>query len=149
MLVRLLVIGLIVLVGGPLGWRVWQSPTVQNWWNPPPPPKPIVFDNGTVREAPQPASGPTVVVSPGLKKCRKGERIVYTDSWCPEGTTPVAIERGTVNVVKPAVPVAAAKPADGSASQPRRLPHVRDVLDYSKEPSIRDQHLERTIDRMK
>jgi hypothetical protein len=146
---RLLMIGLVLLVAGPLGWRLWQSPAVQAWWHPAPPPRPIVFDNGTVRALPPAASGPAAVVSPGLKKCRRGERIVYTDSWCPEGSTPVSIDRGTVNVVQPAVPATAARVPGSPAGQPGRLPHARDVLTNTDEPSIRDQHLERTIDRMR
>lgn len=149
MWLRLLVAGLALLVGLPMAWRLWQSPQVQAWWRPPADmARPIIFDNGTVRQPPAPASGPLVDVSPGLKKCRRGERVIYTDSWCPEGTTPVAIERGTVNVVKPTAPVASAPagaaPASGAAaSDPNRRRNIRDVLDVSRQPSLYDQQVER------
>lgn len=146
MLLRLLVAGIALLVGLPMAWRLWQSPQVQAWWRPAPEvSRPIIFDNGTVRQPPAPASGPMVNVSPGLKKCRRGDRVIYTDSWCPEGTTPVAIERGTVNVVKPPSPVASAgaQAVGAAASDPHRRRNIRDVLDVSRQPSLYDQQVER------
>jgi hypothetical protein len=149
MVLRLLLAALVAVVALPVAWRLVQSAEFKAWMTPQAPAKPFKFDNGTVREPPASAAGSGTVVSHGLKKCRQGERVVYTDGQCPPGSVTVPIG-GTVNVIdggpRPARAPEVAGPADGAASpagQGKRLPHVRDVLDYSRQPSLRDQHLER------
>jgi hypothetical protein len=141
MLLRALLTSLILLVALPLGWRLLQSPVVQAWWSPPPPPRPIVFDNGSVREPRATSGAGAQTVSPGLKKCRQGERLLYTDGPCPPGSRPEAVG-GTVNVVT--LPKPAAKPA----SAPAGLPTARTLL-QDPGPTLREQHLERSVERMR
>jgi hypothetical protein len=149
MLLRVLFVSLALMIAAPLAWRAMQSDSVKNWWNPPPPPKPFQFDNGTVRQAPQP-SGPLQTVSPGLKKCRQGDKLVYTDGPCPAGSKPETIS-GNVNVVsmpKPAPAQAAAAPGKPASGALARLPNVRDAL-HDPGPTIREKAMERAIDNIR
>ncbi|MBL8328452.1 MAG: hypothetical protein JNJ71_06340 [Rubrivivax sp.] len=147
MWVRILVVAMALIVGLPLAWRLIQSPEVQAWWSPvAAEPSRFRFDNGSVRQPPAPASGPLVDVSPGLKKCRQGERVIYTDAVCPPGTQPVLMAGGTVNVVKGSKvePAPAPGSASGAAAGKGRPPHVRDLLNDGS-PSLREQHMERVM----
>jgi hypothetical protein len=152
MVFRALAAALAALLVLPLLWRLSQSDAVRSWWSPPvATAKPFQFDNGTVREPAVAASGSTAAVVQGLKKCRVGERLVYTDGPCPKGSAVVPIG-GTVNVVagtRTAVDAASADAPGASASQPRRMRHVREVLDYSSSPSLYDQHVERVTSQVR
>lgn len=147
MLLRTLFIAMALMLAIPLAWRGLQSEQVKQWWNPPPPPKPFQFDNGTVRQAPPPTTGAVQTVSPGLKKCRQGERLVYTDGPCPAGSRPENIG-GTVNVVTmPKAPEAKAS-APGFKAPGGKLPNARDLMQDTG-PTIREQHMERTINNIR
>lgn len=146
MILRLLTVALVLIVGLPMGWRLLQSPQWRDWLNPPAPvKKAFQFDNGTVREPPAPASGPAIDVSPGLRKCRQGERVVYTDGPCPAGSKPVTLG-GTVNVVPGTRPAEAAAPGPGASQPPgaRRPPHVRDLM-HDSGPTLNEQAMERAM----
>lgn len=72
-----------------------------------------------------------------LRKCKKAETIVYTNSQCPPGSVEEAVSGGTVNIVK----------AQPSSSNPAKLnippiPHARELLGQYVEPTLRDQHLQ-------
>lgn len=56
------------------------------------------------------------------RKCRQGERVIYTDGDCPAGTHEQALVGGTVSVL-PAAPAAApASVVAASAATPLRRP---------------------------
>lgn len=146
MVFRLLLAALVALVLLPMGWRIVQFAPWAAWTRPAPPPKAISFDNGTVRAPPPAAVAADRAVQPGLKKCFRGEQVLYTDGPCPAGTRAAEVT-ATVNVVKAPIPAAsspAALPVPG-----RRLPTVREVLDVSPGPSLRDQHTERILERQR
>ena len=83
-------------------WRdaSWLAPLIGH---PAPPPKAIVFDNGTVRAQPasEPASGQVVALPvPGaMRKCVKRGEVVYTDRVCPPGMKEVDIDSSRFNQV--------------------------------------------------
>lgn len=110
---------------------------------------PIAFDNdrqGDLSEpstSPQPAgtrTGPT-----GVRKCRQGEKIVYTDGDCPAGSREVTVNGGAVTVV----PAQSRRLAPVLSDMPQgRLPHARDVLmPEDGKANLRDQAMERVINR--
>jgi hypothetical protein len=150
MILRTLFLTLAALLCLALGWRALQTDAFKTWWNPPPPPKAFQFDNGSVRAAPVAASGPAMALNPGLKKCRQGERVVYTDGPCPAGSKFEAMG-GTVNVVNmPKAPASTARERASDKGNPGeinpsgRLPNVRDLL-HDPGPTLREQHTERVI----
>ena len=108
----------------------------------------IQFDNGTVREAPVPASPASAASAqvfegePGkLKKCLRGNTVTYTDQNCPPGTKAAAVTGGNVTVVPSEKPKPAAR--DAAANNSRNT--LRDALDLSGNDNIRDKMMERAI----
>jgi hypothetical protein len=97
--------GLVLAMVLAVGWRYRNSAWVQGWVNPPDTrPAVIKFDNGTVRQMPsasEPASGLASPAKPpgGVRKCKKGSRLIYTDGPCPEGLVEAPLGNGTVNIV--------------------------------------------------
>jgi len=72
-----------------------------------------------------------------LRKCKKAETIVYTNSKCPPGSVEEAVSGGTVNTVK----------AQPSSSNPAKLnippiPHASELLGQYVEPTLREQHMQ-------
>ena len=79
----------------------------------------IKFDNDT----PTPAAGDeqkrkNASTQPGLRKCRKGHEVLYTNGTCPDGSKELSMDGGTVTVMpaqETTKPPAAASP---DASRP-------------------------------
>ena len=70
--------------------------------------KKIEFDNGTVRSYfPASALGSTGISKgqaiSGVRKCKRGEQIIYTDDVCPPGSKDQAIVNGIINVLPAAI----------------------------------------------
>lgn len=153
MVFRLLVACIAALIVLPLGWRLLQSAADAGWTTPRPAPKPFTFDNGSVRAPSGPASAVELAARHGLKKCRRGEQVLYTDGPCPAGSQAADVG-GTVSVVKsnpaPAAPHATGAGTPSSTGEgPRRLPPLREVLDVSGGPSLREQHTQRVLERQR
>ena len=103
-------------------WRVAQSDWAQGVRSAPkPPPAPIRFDNGTVRQYDNAASvaarnkGQPLPLGT-LRKCKRGAELSYTNSFCPPGTQEMAVNRGTLNVIESG-PTPAAAPTNTAPSQ--------------------------------
>lgn len=110
---------------------------------PTPTPKPIVFDNGSVRGGASAASQATASQAPAplppgtLRKClRAGASPTYTDVTCPAGYREAGVDTRRVTVVPGLAPAAA--PA---ASRPL----LRGVLGGPDE-RLRDKLMERAIE---
>lgn len=128
-----------------VGWRLWHSPALHAWLNPPPEQRlQIRFDNGTVRQAAPAASGAARVAG-GLRKCQRGAQVVYTDGLCAPGATEVPVSRGTVNVLPGNGPAAGttAAAAPGPVSPPRGSLH--EVADRSAEMTIHERRLQQVV----
>ena len=103
----------VCIVVGSIGPR-----TIARWFTAPPaePPRPIVFDNGSVRD--QPASEATVPpprpraaqAAPGqLRKCLQADgSVVYSNLACPPGSRESTVRSDRVNVVSSGLPAGAA-----------------------------------------
>lgn len=90
------------------------------WLTPPPPPKPIVFDNGTVREAPVVSPRPLAGQTGTLKRCEKNGTVTYTDQPCAPGAKARPVS-GSVSVVDGfSAGVPPAPPTSGAQQQLRR-----------------------------
>lgn len=129
-------------------WRYRQSDLFQGWMPAPAAKaKPIVFDNGTVREmAPAvPSSAPLAapVALHAMRKCQRGTEVLYTDSPCKTGFRELPITRGVVTVLD-GQPNAKAV-AGAQQGLPRATLH--DVLDESGNANLRDKRIERAINR--
>lgn len=115
----------------------------------------IKFDNGTVRQSvasSAPRTAPDPSVGTGLRKCKKGPTVVYTDGPCPAGTQQQALRGGTVTVVDGQAPAAApAAPAEpGTAQRVGNRPRgaLGEVLDRSAEqPTLSQQRMEQVVNR--
>lgn len=122
--------------GGLLAWLQPRSTTA---------PKPIEFDNGSARDE-RAASAPALVavpqpVGPGrMRKCKKGESVIYTDAACPAGSRELTVKGGTVTVVE------GPKPPPGEVPGEHR-PNVRDLLGPDRGQSLADKQMERAMSR--
>lgn len=89
-----------------LAWR--QREALQAFFSPPAEPaKPIVFDNGTVRDTtPAPpaeagaAAGPAPLPRGVMRKCLRGAEVTYTDRECPPGFKERPVSGSQFSVVK-------------------------------------------------
>lgn len=123
------VLALVLLVA--VGWRIRHA----EFWRPAPPAasaRPIVFDNGTVRErVPASAPGQRRAAEPVLgavRKCRRGAELSYTNHACPPGSREEPMG-GHVNVVEGQRPAA---PQAQAATDPAG-------------PGLREQQIERAV----
>lgn len=101
------------------GWSLRNSPTLQGWLHPRGQHPPVItFDNGSVRQ-PAPAASDVAAVpikAPGgVRKCRKGKTVVYTDRICPEGMAEEAVANGSVTVLPGQKPAASTAKAASDA----------------------------------
>lgn len=129
----------VVLIALAAGWRYRGAVTA--WLTPEPPPKPIVFDNGTVRDMGVPASAPaaaTGLPAGVLRKCTRGSETQYTNVACPPGFKEKPVSSDRVNVL-PAGDTSAAKPA---APPDERRRNVRDVIEPDAE-RLREKVIDR------
>ncbi len=132
-----------VLVGVSFAWgkRHWIAEFV----SPPPPPKPIVFDNGSVRDsapAPAPAAEVTKFPPGTLRKCVRGQQVSYSNISCPPGHKESAVG-GTQLTVLPAPPGAPATRAAASGNGQSRL---HEALDLTRDERLRERMIEKAID---
>jgi len=109
-------------------------------------PKPIVFDNGTVRDytpASQ-ASGVAAQVqqSPGsMRKCVKGSEVTYTNFACPQGFKEKAVATDRVTVLTDQKVVQPTQAPDGTAGKPV----LSRALDVRVDEGAKDRAIERAM----
>ena len=146
--------GIVFLAGvvGMTAWRHRDDAWVQALWRPEAPPKPVVFDNGSVRDSAVPVQPPASAAAKGpdnlpgqMKKCIKGKQVVYTDQPCEAGAKVAAVTGGNVTVVPSNTPKPATQPQGGQAPAGRSTLH--DALDLNSNDNIRDKMMERAINR--
>lgn len=102
------------------------------WLAPEPPPRPFVFDNGSVREPVVATPQPLARQNGTLKRCERNGSVTYTDQPCDAGARARAVG-GVLSVVEPhPVPRAAPAPASGAQAALRR------ALDVDG-PSLRER----------
>lgn len=103
---------------------------------PEPAPKPIVFDNGSIRESPTYRQLKAHEAPGGLRKCihRSGE-VTYSNMPCEasQRTAPVSGERFSV--------VEVPKPAASTSAQQR----LHQALDLKRDPQLRERMMDHTI----
>lgn len=125
------------------GWHYREAPFIQRWLNPPPP---VVTQERTWRDdalerpaAAQPAQAAQTVQKStgGMRKCRQGASVVYTDGDCPAGSQEHSVG-GTVTVLKDQRKlVNAAKAA---------TPSTETALPLTEDPVMRAKRMEQVID---
>ncbi len=152
--VRWLVLLLAVALGALVLWRtqaMWAG------WLPGPARtvKPIVFDNGSVRERPAPAAPDAVTAKtslpPGaMRKCVKGREVVYTQVPCASGFKEMAVGGTPVNVVT----TPSARPLDAVRSLGREAQghqevgaqrRLQQVLDIERNDRMREKAVDRVV----
>ena len=133
-----------------MAWHYRQAEFIQQWVHHGDQAKPvdISFDN-----APPPSAGPppqsaerqptAVKVVGGMRKCKKGAQVIYTDGDCPVGSKELDIHGGSVTVVPGQSPVS--KLADSAQSASR--PNVRDLLVDPKGANLQEKRIEQIINR--
>lgn len=148
MLLKRIFLGFLVLLALAAAWRWRHSEFMRGLSGgaPAKPPAAFKFDNGSVRDAtaassPAPVAAITDVPIGGVRKCKKGKEVVYTDGDCPKGTQEHAIKQGTVTVV----PAQAAAPKPPVGAEPGQARIVNPIVGahIDSGPSIREQHIER------
>lgn len=109
-----------------------QRDRLTGWLKPEPPPKPIVFDNGTVRDVAGAASAAAAPVAQSLpmgtmRKCVRGSETQYTNVPCPAGFKELTVSGDRVTVVSSSD--AKPKAAPGAEPAGERRKNVRDLVD--------------------
>ena len=135
----------LALIAASAAWRYRDALT--GGTAPPPPSKPFEFDNGTLREYAPPASGGQAAAAAGtMRKCVRGNEVLYTNFACAAGyrEKPIAADRvnvlPSVGAARPAVPPGA---APGVSAGPALL---RDKLDLSQDARLREKAMERAVE---
>ena len=134
-------IGAAVLLMASIGWRYRNAPVITAWLSPDQPAAArIEFDNGTVRDysaASQPSQGnDSRNLGPGgVRKCKKGAEIIYTNEACPHGAKEHQMTGGTISVVPGDT---TPKPIQAPMDPPRRAT-VYDAMDASEGAAPRRQ----------
>ena len=130
-----------------IGFSLWRAGVFADWLRTrPDAPPPIVFDNGSVRELPQAASGPATVAAlspPGvLRKCVRGDRVTYSNLTCPPGFRERTVAQDKVNVVPAVLPTAGKARPDG------QKPHeqMRDALDLKRDDKLRQRMVDKAVE---
>ena len=130
-----------------VGWKYKDAALVQEWLSPNrTQARPAIqFDNDGPGNAPVSSTmqqPPARKGLAGVRKCRQGETVIYTDGDCPAGSREFAVTGGAVTVV----------PGQSTLNAPAlpsgRLPHAREVLlPDDGNARLRDQAMERVISR--
>jgi hypothetical protein len=124
------------------GWHYREAPFIQRWLNPPPP---VVTQERTWRDdalerpaAAQPAQAAQTVQKStgGMRKCRQGASVVYTDGDCPAGSQEHSVG-GTVTVLKDQRKLVNAAKTPQSADT---------ALPLTEDPVMRAKRMEQVID---
>ncbi len=85
---------------------------------------------------------------PGVRKCRKGEQVIYTDGECPSGSREHVVSGGSVTVVPGQRSLPAPELPSASELPGNRLPNARELLlPDDGQARLRDQAMERVINR--
>lgn len=141
-----IVIGILAFaLAASIAWRYrallgdWAAPTA-------PPPKPFVFDNGTVRDqrpASQPAGPPVATTAIGApRKCVRGSETTYTNFSCPPGFREARIADDRVTVV----PGAAGTKQTASPRAGQAPSALHEALDLKRDDELRRRVMERAIE---
>lgn len=141
--------GLAIALLAAVGWRYMHTEAAQQWLHPQVT-KPVVinFDNQSAPSAgPPPQAGesmttPMPKAASGLRKCRKGSQVIYTDGECPAGSKEQTVG-GTVTVVPGQAPTQPAPNPSGTT--PRG--NVRDILLDPRDADLRDKRMDQIINR--
>ena len=143
---------MVVVALGVSAWRHRDDAWVQALWRPEAVAKPVVFDNGSVRDNAAPlapsasaaAKGPDNLPGP-MKKCVRGKQVIYTDQPCESGAKVVAVTGGNLTVVPSLTPKAPAPTSAGPTQADRSTLHQ--ALDVHGQDNMRDKMMERAINR--
>lgn len=139
--------GLLVAILASIAWRFGALQGMQDWLHPSPAPQAnIQFDKleppraGINLDSPPSNQGTRLVG--GMRKCKRGNDVIYTDGDCPAGSKEVNIKGGSVTVVPGQA--AATKTTDSQA----RPSNVRTLLtDPQKDAELRDRMMDKVINR--
>lgn len=104
---------------------------------PAPSPKPIVFDNGTVRDSPTYRQLQAHEAPGGLRKCiRRNGEVTYSNMPCEAGQRTAPLSGGDRYSV-----VEVPKPAASTPAQQR----LHQALDLNRDPQLRERMMDRAI----
>ena len=142
------VLALLVLIGSYV-FKLHRSGALQSWLNPAQSAsKPIVFDNGSVRDqlyspaASQPKQ--TAALSPpgALRKCVRGDRVTYSNLTCPAGFREQAVSAEPVSVV----PALKLPKAENTATAGGKHKALQEALDLKRDEQLRQRMIQSAID---
>lgn len=135
-----------------VGWKHLGSGDLPGWRHPQQVSLPVIeFDHGAPSAGAPPQRGLAAtpgssLTRSGIRKCRTGETVVYTDADCPVGSVEQAIGAGSVTVVAAQHPAPALPQLQASG-----IPNARDLLLgpalQSEGANLRDQRMEQVINR--
>lgn len=110
--------------------------------------KPIVFDNGSVREPDtRGASGNSTdaadVPAGAPRKCVRGQDVTYTNIACPRGFIEKPLAADRVSVVSNSMP---GKDGKSGTPQGEHKPALREMLDVNDNGELRQKIIDRAVD---
>lgn len=146
---RLLILGVGAIIVASTAWRYRNAPWIEHLLHVDGPAQVnIKFDNGSVRDVQPPARAAPTSSSRNdqnavgkLKKCVRKYEVIYTDQPCPVDAK-VAPVKGNVNVLGATM----TKPESANSAEPGPKA-LRDALDLSGNNNLREQMMERVINR--
>jgi hypothetical protein len=149
MLLRVIFGAALLAILGSMLFGFHRAGHFRAWMGGTPPPKPIVFDNGSVRDTlPAPASAPstvTVLSPPGvLRKCVRGDRVTYSNLTCPEGFRERTVSDDKLTVVP--APATAKPPAKTATAETRPGRALQGALDVQADEKLRQRMIDRAVD---
>lgn len=148
---RLIVFSVVVLLAVSVAWRyrgaLGDLTGVAS--SAAPPARPIVFDNGTVRDppplaAPAGASATALAAQPGaLRKCVRRGETTYTNFACPAGFKELGVASDRVTVLSGQ---GAPRPQAADTTPAGRRSALHDALDLSRDDRLRERMMDRAIE---
>jgi len=98
----------------------------------------------------KPAANAAVPRADGLRKCRQGNQVLYTNGDCPKGSVEQGIAGGTVTVVPGPQGAAAPDPSKGAAGTAANKSGlgpqtVRDMMGESQGRDLTDKKIDRAV----
>jgi len=141
MVIRIIFFTAVIMVALSAAWSKREQ--LQALFEPEHVAKPIVFDNGTVRQyIPASASEQSDLPMGAMRKCMKKGEVIYTNVPCPVGHKEQPVAGPPVNVVAGQAVQTVKQPA---ANAYKGTSSLHDALDLSKDGQLKDRIMERAI----
>ena len=140
----MLFIALLLIGLAAAGWFYRDTEPVRGWlpaqWR-------AALDGPASGAKGKPAANAAVPRADGMRKCRQGSQVLYTNGDCPKGSVEQGIAGGTVTVVPGPQGAGAPDGSKGTAAGKAGLgpQTVRDMMGESQGRELNDKKIDRAV----